>query len=291
MRRMDERLAVVSLSAVLQKCAREYCGAGNADGDVFDEAVDFVMSQFGHLGVDEVVEAFRLGAAGRFEVDMRAYYGQFPLVMLGAVLRGYDEYRAGIVAALRRAESEANYVAGQHQARTFWESEDGQRASRDFERRRVAALKAMEHPGLGDVTVYDYKILTALGELDLSKEEKWQLMADAKPFVEAELLEMTQGRGFGVAMEARAMLAGIGEGEGVRSKQVVLAQRLAVVRWVEAQRFLDYGEVADDRLRAISGRIERGDELSGFEMDVYVANSQRIEGFLRTAAAAALAPA
>lgn len=291
MRRMDEGEAVMMLSVVLQRCMKTYCGAGKADYEQIGEAVSFTVGQFGHLGVDEVEEAFLLASAGKFDVDLTGYYGQFPIASLGKLLRGYDEYRAGIVAALRRAESEANYVAGQHQARTFWESEDGQRASRDFERRRVAALKAMEHPGLGDVTVYDYKILTALGELDLSKEEKWQLMADAKPFVEAELLEMTQGRGFGVAMEARAMLAGIGEGEGVRSKQVVLAQRLAVVRWVEAQRFLDYGEVADDRLRAISGRIERGDELSGFEMDVYVANSQRIEGFLRTAAAAALAPA
>lgn len=235
MRRMDERLAVVSLSAVLQKCAREYCGAGNADGDVFDEAVDFVMSQFGHLGGDEVMEAFRLGAAGRFEVDMRAYYGQFPLVMLGAVLRGYDEYRARIVAALRRAESEANYAAGQHQARTFWGSEDGQRAQRAFVVRRVAALKAMEQPTVEQVTVYDYEMLTGLGELNLGKEEKWQLMADAKPLVEAELLEATQGRGFGVGVEARAMLAGIGDGEGLKNKQVVLAQRLAVVRWIQQQ--------------------------------------------------------
>lgn len=235
MRRMDERLVVVSLSAVLQKCAREYCGAGNADGDVFDEAVDFVMSQFGHLGVDEVVEAFRLGAAGRFEVDMRAYYGQFPLVMLGAILRGYDEYRARIVAALRRAESEANYAAGQHQARTFWQSDDGQRAKRDFERRRVVALRAMEQPTLDDVTVYDYEMLTGLGELNLDKQEKWQLMADAKPLVEAELLEATHGRGLGVVMEARAILAGIGDGEGLKNKQAVVAQRLAVVRWIEQQ--------------------------------------------------------
>lgn len=236
MRRMDERLAVVSLSAVLQKCAREYCGAGNADADVFDEAVDFAMSQFGHLGVDEVLEAFRLGAAGKFEVDMRAYYGQFPLVMLGAILRGYDEYRARIVAALRRAESEANYAAGQHQAQTFWNSEDGKRAQRAFVARRVAALKMMEQPTIEQVTVYDYEMLTSLGELNLGKEEKWQLMADAKPLVEAELLEATQGKGLGVGMEARAMLAGIGDGEGMRSRQAVVAQRLAVVRWIEQQR-------------------------------------------------------
>lgn len=232
MRRMDEREVLVSLGIVLQRCVKNYCGGGNANAEQFGESVDFVMSQFGHLGIDEVSEAFRLAAAGKFEADLTGYYGQFPIASLGKLLVGYDDYRKRAVQALRRAESDANYQNQYHLARVWWQSEAGKRAQDEFQSRRVVTLRMMERPTVDDVTAYDYMILVERGHVALSLAEKNALMEDAVPLLKLELMAQQQGRGLGERIEAAKALDGLRDST---EKQKVLAQRLAVVRWIEQQ--------------------------------------------------------
>ena len=59
-RKYDPVKTVVALSAELEFCAISYCGAAKTDDLVFDEVVSFVMDRFGHIGVNEIREAFRL---------------------------------------------------------------------------------------------------------------------------------------------------------------------------------------------------------------------------------------
>lgn len=99
-------------SAVLQleieDCAAAYCAAPNTEGETIVEAVRFALSQFGHLNIGEVREAFRLAAAGKIEVDLNAYHGLFSVRILGSVLSAYADYRTQIAREIRSRENAAH---------------------------------------------------------------------------------------------------------------------------------------------------------------------------------------
>lgn len=55
------------------------------------EGADFVRSKYGHLGLEEIREAFRL--ANDLQVNLKAYYGTFSLISIGELLDTYTKYR------------------------------------------------------------------------------------------------------------------------------------------------------------------------------------------------------
>jgi len=98
-------VALTALSDELTFCATYYSGARGVSDDLVAEAIESTVSRFGDLGVSEIREAFRLASAGELgDVDMKAYYGQFTIVILGAVLNAYRLYRTRIAQAIRRAQ-------------------------------------------------------------------------------------------------------------------------------------------------------------------------------------------
>ena len=85
----------------LEFCAATYCGAPNTLPETIGEGVKFILSQFSHLGLTEIREAFRLAAAGKIEADLNAFYGLFTVQMLGKVMSAYDDYRTAIFREVR----------------------------------------------------------------------------------------------------------------------------------------------------------------------------------------------
>lgn len=96
----------------LEFCAATYCGAPNTLPETIGEGVKFILSQFSHLGLTEIREAFRLAAAGKIEADLNAFYGLFTIQLLGKVLSAYDDYRTAIFREVRAKAAQAEEEQG-----------------------------------------------------------------------------------------------------------------------------------------------------------------------------------
>jgi len=113
MKRDDPARYSLKLLAHLEYCAKTYCGAGSTSQDVCTECADFAMTHYGHLGVDEIRQAFGLAAAGKLSaqndepVNIRAYHGAFTVLMLGDLLNAYDNYRRRLLPKIVKLEIEA----------------------------------------------------------------------------------------------------------------------------------------------------------------------------------------
>lgn len=218
-----------SLTVELEHCATVYCGAIKTGDNVFEEATEFIFSQFGHLGVYEIREAFRLAAAGQFgdEVDLKAYYGVFSIVALGAVLKAYDIYRVRIVKEIRKREIEALNAQEEAQKAVNWNT-----AAWQADRRQT--LLGLTEPGVQYITAYDYHWLSRVGEIEPTKEEKEQAWVRAKQIV----LEDYQALAVHNQTFRRA-LADVMNGtrnDGFYNRRVAMMKRLLVLGWIERQR-------------------------------------------------------
>ena len=61
---------------------------------IIEAAAEFVISMFPQLAPEELKEAFKMAAAGRFEgLNIEIYYGKFSVQILGKVLKAYIEFR------------------------------------------------------------------------------------------------------------------------------------------------------------------------------------------------------
>lgn len=219
-----------SLTVELEHCAKVYCGAVNTGDEVFEEATEFIISRFGHLGVHEVREAFRLAAAGELgDVDLRAYYGVFSILALGAVLQAYNEYRARIVKEIRRREILLLAAEREAEKSVSWNTAAWEAARRE-------ALLSMEDVAAECVTAYDYDWLSRSGELNPTQEEKEQAWAQAKELVLEDyrvLAAVPQN------ISWRKALDDVMEGrsnEGFYARRVATMKRLLVVGWIGRMR-------------------------------------------------------
>ena len=61
---------------------------------IIEAAAEFVCTMFAQLAPEELKEAFKMAAAGRFEgLNIETYYGKFSVQILGKVLKAYIEFR------------------------------------------------------------------------------------------------------------------------------------------------------------------------------------------------------
>ena len=65
------------------------------DTPLLVEGADFVRSKYGHLGLEEIREAFRLSQI--LHVSLKAYYGTFSLISIGELLDAYTKYRNKVI--------------------------------------------------------------------------------------------------------------------------------------------------------------------------------------------------
>lgn len=222
-KKIDEAKTVLALSVELEFCAISYCGAAKTDELVYDEVVLFVMSRFGHLGIQEIREAFRLAAAGDFEVDLSTYYGLFTVKLMGDVLNGYNNYRNRVVQAFARSQSEKE-ADEKHQSRKdefdwdFWAEQ------------RLVKLRSLESPHYRCCTAFDYEYFLKTGELVFTEEEKLQAWKDSHQYAYAEVATNALSN-----FSARFQLDRVNQGkqdEGYKAKRIVIAQQLLVFRWL-----------------------------------------------------------
>lgn len=219
-------LAMACLGDELAYCAQHYSGAHDVPDELMDEALEFVSTRFGGIGVDEIREAFRLAAAGDLgELNMKAYYGQFTIVILGTVLHAYLEYRCRVVQALSRKEREMQIQIAEERARDYWTTPEGLSEQQAWIDARIAALSGRQLD-VAEVTVYDYRILEQRGLISLSAEEKWALVAQGR-----EMLEALHRKAMAVAATSKQRREAGEMLKDLEEKSRAMAQRIAVRNW------------------------------------------------------------
>lgn len=228
MMRESAKAGIATISLELEACAKTYVACPNTDESAFDEIIEFVADKFGGLNVAEIREAFRLVAAKEIDVDLRAWYGQFTVMMMGEVLTAYMEWRERLqrlvlekLAADRAAKREAERLANHDP--TEWET------------RRAAWLLELSQPTINQVTSYDFQWLERSGKMELTREERWDLFEAAfEPTIEQLLTENENESPFRKS-EIRRQITHARNGHpdtGFCARQRANAQRLAVVNWI-----------------------------------------------------------
>lgn len=228
MMRESAKAGVATISLELEACAKTYVACPNTDDEAFDEIIEFVAAKFGGLNVSEIREAFRLVAAKQIDVDLKAWYGQFTVMMMGEVLTAYMDWRerlqrlvlekmAAERAAKRGAERAANNDSG------AWES------------RRQAYLLQLSQPTIEQVTSYDFQWLERNDQINLTRDQRWDLFESAFEPTINQLISENENASHFRKSEVRQQIAHARNGEadaGFCARQRANAQRLAVVNWI-----------------------------------------------------------
>lgn len=224
---VDSYSLALSLTAELQDCAMQYAGCPNTDTSVFDEAVEFVVAQFGYLSLGEIRHAFRLAAANELDgVGLETYYGLFTVGMLGKLLAGYKSYRDRITSEVLKAEKEAGFAQAQVVKSEQWDS--GKWAAR-----RLEVLQGIEDHG--QATAYDYDFFTSAGTIEVTQEQKEQAWKDAFFVAQAEVQDSVLRGDWSMKRVLDKIVAGQKD-DGFSAKRMVIAKQLLVFRWVESKR-------------------------------------------------------
>ena len=217
------------LSAELEFVAKSYTGGVNTTEIVWDECMDFIVSRFGMLNIMEIRHAFRLAASGELgQVNLKSYYGSFTVAMLGEVLTAYMDRRKPLYdAALRLSKNEMLIEAG-NQKRSTHDKE----AWKD---NRTNYLLLLESPTIEHVTAYDYEFLSQRGEINLSRDEKWDVFDRAKQLTIRDMSIQAQRSSYFVSKSLlnEVEKARLGqESEDFKVRQRAMALRLAVLDWI-----------------------------------------------------------
>lgn len=221
-----------ALAAELEYVAKTYTGGVNTHEMVWDEAMDFIVSQYGNLNIKEILYAFRLAASGELgDVNLRSYYGTFTVGMLGEVLTAYMDRRQQLYFELLRLESEQLMV------------EVGGTGPRhdvdEWKRNRLTFLKMLDSPTVEDVTSYDYRFISELGLIDLTKDEKLLIMDRAYPILVREILQDASALNSFRSKQLRDMVTQANSGNPSPvfvARHKAMGERLAVVEWLKSLR-------------------------------------------------------
>jgi len=226
-------VATVSLIDELTYCATNFSGARDVPDDMLDEAAEFVSTRFGQLAVVEIREAFRLAAAGEIgDVDMKAYYGQFTIVILGAVLSAYLVYRTRITAGIKRAEAEAEAEAAAATRREQWDETE-------WATSRLQTLKQLAFEDgltMDDVGEIDYTTLERLGMYTPDPVKKLAAWERSDSAVRSEIATAAMSD-----ISMRTMLQHLTTSfvKEFQAKRVGWCRRRLLVDWVESLVALD----------------------------------------------------
>jgi hypothetical protein len=232
----------LAVTAELEFSIRTYSGLTDFDDAQIAEFTQLVLSEFSHLGVGEIREAFRLVAIGTVKnvekvIDLRAYRDVFTGAVLGDVLRCYDEFRkAEIVKALQAEQTRLEREESERHTREEGEIKR-QRNERAIDT-RIEQLKEMKEPRLDKVRERDYDWLKRRNLIVLSKERMMEIYeyAKAQYLIELKNNLWNEKREIRLAANTKITLIEKGkESEELKEKYQETARRLAVVEWVKEQ--------------------------------------------------------
>ena len=225
-RKEDEVKIVIALAAELEYCAVSYCGASKTDEMVYDEVVMFVMDRFGHIGLKEIREAFRMAAAAEFEVDLKSYYGLFTVKLMGDILTGYNNYRNKVLQEFTRANSVKQAEEKESLRKQNWDTEA-------WAERRISVLKALENPDYHCFTAYDYEYFTKTGQLQFTEEQKRKAWIDSHQYAYQQVLNASNANIFNISLRKQLERVMTNQpDQGYKAKRICVAQQLLVMRWI-----------------------------------------------------------
>jgi len=187
-RNMTKDDILSSLSIALPICAELYCGIRKSEFNetVMVEAIQFIYNYYGELGAVEIKQAFEMASANKFEkVDMKAYYGQFNISMLGDILSAYKSKRNNVMNKVI-SEHEKN-VAGD----TFWNEVEHknylahQKVIAQFKEQLEKKRKGLQldYKHWDELWMYWAKILVDQKIVELPELRRRQLWSEAKDIV------------------------------------------------------------------------------------------------------------
>lgn len=212
----------LSLELELEFCAKFYCGCRGIEDMDMEEMVAFVTDRWGHLGVLEIREAFRLAASGTLgEIDMSAYYGTFTGGLLGRILRMYDSFRKSeIIARMKISDVSSLPTPSVESALDMW-------------LKRVSVALSGDRSAM-IVTVKDYENLVDLGLLCLSRDDKWRVWERSVEVIKGGLQVQLLSSVISDRLEARSGLEGFRDGQlpkWLYDRVVSESQRIAAREW------------------------------------------------------------
>jgi hypothetical protein len=231
--------------ATITKLVQNYTGSQVDGGDpIYAEMCQLFFRSFGHLGIHELKEAFRLGAAGQIPGvkpdNFSAWYGCFSVASLGLILSAYDLYRVSIANRLNQEEKKMASVDQGKQRDEYWRSAEGLDRLAQIRTERISELLTMESPNIDSVTKHDFDVLSELCLINLENfpvERRWQIMVEAQIKVKSEFHNiMIAGRTEVERITASKILDCINSGnqnETFDDKAKIIARRIAVVQWIQ----------------------------------------------------------
>lgn len=149
-------------------------------------AVELITSHFAHLAAAEITKAYQLNAAGLLEERAETWGGKFSVDQLGKVLKNYDNYRRGLMAALIR-ELEAIREAERQQER-----EDRMKA--EFEDVFFAKVQFVKDHGTSweDVPEFWFNVFKQRGAIRLTKQQGEDYFERAKKIADIAARDQQQ---------------------------------------------------------------------------------------------------
>lgn len=218
LRRMED--PAKSLAQQLPFIAQEYGARTAIPYHIQAECVRLVLEKFGHIGLNEIREAYRLYAAGEIRVKGGEMYGgEFNAAQLGKVLSAYNEHRKGIISAY----TEEIHALADEQA----EAERAEKSRIEFDAKfRAWVEKARkEQTDWRDVPAYYYDAAMSRGMIQFESGEKRQIWEDALTMAEEEVREDVQTE-FGGKLKA------VVNEQDIEGRARAIAKKLSVFRKV-----------------------------------------------------------
>lgn len=192
MKNQDDREIGIALGLSLSVCAEIYCGIkeDTLNKAVLVECTKFVYRHYRDLGLKEIKEAFDMCANNKFDsVNMKAFYGQFNVSMLGDILSAYKSERNKVLNKIMYEHERAvsgesfmdiiehkNYVARQEVIAEFKEQME----------RRKNGLE-LKYKTVDDIRIHWPRILIDHGIIELPLERKREIWNEAKELVMKKL--------------------------------------------------------------------------------------------------------
>ena len=183
-RAMNESDMIAGILVSVEYIARNYGARVQVSDEMQEECQNLIEQQFSDFSITEIIQAYRLWAAGKID-GLEMYGGQFNVTQMGRVLSSYREYRYKINQALAREKNEAEAEAIK---------QEQERRHKDDHRRRLAsfpntvreAIENERYTSPTQVPVYWYEFAEAHDMITFSEGEKLSLCLLAERQVEAE---------------------------------------------------------------------------------------------------------
>jgi hypothetical protein len=202
--------------------------------NVLSECVKFTYKYYKDLGILELKEAFEMAANNKFDkVNIKAFYGQFNISMLGDILSAYKSERNKVLNKIMYEHERAisgesfmdiiehkNYVARQEVIAEF---------KAEIEKKRNG--KELKYKTVDNIRIHWPRILIDKGIIELPESRKRELWNEAKELVMKKIrMTATNYDNIYEAKGARQMIKNI-ETNGqktIREKTEVLYGKLYV---------------------------------------------------------------